>query len=794
MRTRSQSRITAILIALVAAMGCLILLQGTTHADKSSIGIESKVAAGYQGMYELGQWYPVRISLTNRSDRHLQGELVFSTYSTEYGASDYVVETELPMESEVEVVIGVPGMNLDKENNTIRFFEHSYKEGKSIPINGDTYATGRSVTGNYVIGVVSRDPDTFNFMPALNQRGYSIAVIPMQTEELPDEATMLAMFDTIVLNDVATGNWDSSHVAAVKEWVAMGGTLVLSGGSGYAKTAEAFQEMAPVTGSGTIVIENPSAIAAAGGTETKLSAPITVSVGEQKSGSVKLTEGGIPIAVHHQYGFGSVIYAAFDASLEPMASWPGSAMLWAKLLQGSSSVLQLNVSTKSGDNMLYSMNQWIDTFPTIKPPSFSLLLLLFCIYILIAAPLLYVLLSRLDRREWAWWIIPSLAVVMGAAVLYVGAGDKRVPSAHSIEVIRLSNDGHAVSYGGAGVFSPTGGTVTMQFADERMLRLYGNDNSFGGGLSGSGNHQVLQGSHAVSARWHNVPYWSTRKVWMELKLMSPEQSGSLQAEFAPGSGGLKLKVTNRTIDDLHDVALLMNGSVLPIGSLLRGESGEVTLSGTAASAGNYQYFQYGDTMFPYPNGAQVDENYRQRDMINYLMNDYSGGLMPNEPTIVAISEVEASPFTMNGKAVKSDNLRLWLYELDEMETSASGLNPEETLEPVIVSSSLESMEQMRKGALIVGKGELIMEYLVPDDTADLEAVHIKYPTTLKQPGVQFTIWHEAGAEWVELQEGELPEPRQYIIEGHTIRVKLESTVHQETTLPQIAIKGAMGNE
>ncbi|MFD0959574.1 DUF7408 domain-containing protein [Paenibacillus chungangensis] len=794
MRTKSQSRIRALLIALVGAMGCLILLQGTTYADKSSIGIESKVAAGYQGMYEPGQWYPVRISLTNRSDRHLQGELVFSTYSTEYGASDYVVETELPMESEVEVVIGVPGMNLDKENNTIRFFEQSYKEGKSIPINGDTYATGRSVTGNDVIGVISRDPDTFNFMPTLNQRGYSIAVIPMQTEELPDEATMLDMFDTIVLNDVATGNWDSSRIAAVKEWVAKGGTLVLSGGSGYAKTAEAFQEMAPVTGSGTTVVKNPKAIAAAGGTESKLSGPITVSIGEQTRGSIKLTEGDIPIAVLQEYGFGSVIYAAFDSSLEPMASWPGSAMLWAKLLQGSTSALQLNASPKGGDNMLYSMNQWIDTFPTIKPPSFSLLLVLFCTYILIAAPLLYALLSRLDRREWAWWIVPSLAVVMGAAVLFAGAGDKRVPSAHSIEVIQLSSDGHAVSYGGAGVFSPTGGTVTMQFADERMLRLYGNDNSFRGGLSESVNHQVLQGRHAISARWHNVPYWSTRKVWMERKLMSPEQSGSLQADFVSGNRDMKLKVTNRTTDDLHDVALLMNGSVLPIGNLPRGNSGEVTLSGLTASAGNNHYFHYGDTMFPYPNGDLIDESYRQRDMVNYFMNDYTGGLMQNKPTIVAFSEVGASPFTMNGKSVKSDNLRLWLYELDDMETSAIGLNREETLEPVIVSSSLESMEQMRYGALLVGEGELIMEYLVPDHTAELDNVHIKYPMTFKQPGVHYTIWHEAGSEWVELQEGELPEPDDYIIEGHTIRVKLESTVHQETTLPQITIKGANDDE
>ncbi|MFD0587121.1 DUF4350 domain-containing protein [Paenibacillus sp. GCM10027627] len=764
------------------------------QAEPNQKGIEIRSEVGFQGAYKDTKGFPVKLTLTNKTDRDLTGEVVLSVLSNHITATtDYIVPLELPIGTSVETVIGISQTNVAKGNNLIRFFEGGLNKGNSIPILGTDYLVGRALGTNYTIGVVSRDPDTFNFMPTLNQKGYGIDVLPIDEEDLPQEAFQLDMLDTLVINDFATGNWSKERIAAIEEWVAKGGTLILSGGAGYVKTAEAFQNIAPFQATGTTKLPSTEALASAGGTELKADSSITISTGQVVEGTVEISESGVPVVVNRSVGLGTVIYAAFDPSLAPMNTWGGNAPLWANVLQ-KSLIPTMNLGAVypgNYGNILWSMDQALDQFPSIKPPNFWLLVVLFGIYMIVAAPVLYVVLAKTDRREWAWWMIPSLSIAMGIVIFYFGAGDKRQPAQHTIEIVEFADDGKVIVSGGTGIFSPTGGTVKAEFPDQRPLKMFADSNGMGS-LNLNGNHRLVSQSGTSGAEWHSVPYWSTRKLWMERRLASTEQYGSLSIGYEQKDGKLTLIVTNKTNDDLTNVSLLINGQVKPIGTIKKGESGQLAniyMYGSALSNNR----EYGSLIFPHQFYAgKRDTASREREITNAYVNQSNASLVLPTPMIVGYSIDHEPQYTVNGKKVKADNLKMWVYKLGTIgQVGGRILVPPNVMRPVTVSNTIQSISDYGNGIMQVSTGEMIVEYSAPKNNG------VKYDTIdvqflLNKPkgstGPSWTIWNAATGDWVSIPD-KPGAAKDFLMKDEKIRFKLDATTEGETSYPNVLLEG-----
>ncbi|MDQ6419154.1 hypothetical protein RB620_06840 [Paenibacillus sp. LHD-117] len=790
-RTYRQYKFVKVVIALIGIMMAWPALAAQAEPEKAVIDLQS--AVGFQGNHKEGRWYPARVTLTNESDEALKGELVLSYINGDNGTTDAVVPLELPPGSPVQVTLGIPGVVLNKDTNRVAFYEGTYqsRNSESVKVSGRGYLDSRSSL-SYMIGVVSRDPDTFNFMPTLNQKGYDIAVYPMQPDDLPEESHLLDSLDVIVINDTATGDWSEGRIRAIKEWVTRGGTLVLSGGAGYAKTSEAFAELSPIEATGTAQVESSAALAAAGGEALSLPLGLTVSTGKPVRGTATIVEGDVPLAVTAEHGFGHVVYAAFDPSLEPLSSWAGSAMLWAKLLSPSMAPLQqINGGNVFGGymNEYWQMKNVIDQFPSIKQPELFLLIAMLGLYILVIAPLLYIVLAKVDRREWAWWLIPVLSVAMGVTVFLIGSGDKRNITTHTVEIIELSNDGHAVVSGGTGIFTPAGGTISAKFDERLPLRMYG-DSGMMGGLNANGQYQLQSGgSDETLTVWRSVPYWSTRKLWMDRRAADAAEIGALGIAYNQENGTTRITVTNDTPDDLTDVYLLMNGAALKIGDLKQGESGSVAKPASAVST--QTYYNYGGTVFPYPaNGMRADEDRRERELLDLYFNKYNGTMFPLKPLIVGFSTDQESKYLVNGGKVKSDNLKMWLKELDPLEHTGSRMTvPAGSISPIVLTNTLQKYELYGDGNIHVGAGELELEYIVPNSYGvAYDKLEVHFPNGGKNASMTWSIWNEKKGQWTELTDP-LEPPPSYLTAAQSIRIKMTSAVEGNITLPQVALEG-----
>lgn len=795
-KLKKMNAIILLFVTVVMLLSVFPISRAAAASDEEVIDIRRTI--GFHGDYKQGKWFPVELTLTNRTKKDLSGEVVLSVVSSENTTTDYIVPVDLPVSTDVQVTIGLPGTLLNNDRSIIRFFEGSYKSGKSIKLFGPATLEGMTLDGYSLIGVVSRDLDTLNFISTLNIRGYSVNILPLSEDELPDQSAMLDMLDTLVINDMATGEWSDSVVKAIRDWVTRGGTLVLSGGPGYAKTAEAFGELAPFAASGTVILEKTESLTKMGEAELKLDDPITVSTGEVAEGAtVELSEDGIPLAASRDFGFGSVIYVAFDPSLEPMSTWPGSATLWSKLLQDKLSNLQsmggafMQVNNYS-ENMFWSLNGIIDQFPSIKPPSFSLLLAMFGLYVLLVAPVLYLILAKVDRREWAWWLIPAMSVVMGIVIFTVGAGDKRNTSVHSIDIIELAPDGQAVVSGATAIFTPAGGTVTADFEKKQPMRMYSDNNMMNaiGSLNFKGEYQLRDTGEGLQAIWRSVPYWSTRKLFMDRTVADPADTGQIDIAYEQENGTYKLVVTNNTKSDLTHVSLLAGGQAQVIGDLKQGESGSIANPQTSFPSQPGMYYQYSGMIFPYLSGNSNDEWNRHRNLTDQYFNQKNDSFFTQGPVIVGYSSDHISSYKVDGKHVRTDHMTMWVKRMNPIERIGDRvIVPAGVIKPVFVSNSLAHINQYGDGFMNVGIGELILEYTVPmSESVAYDVLDVQVNQAYNNTNLTWSIWHEASGEWV-TQFDALGSPNEYMADGQFIRFKLEAAAEGETAFPYVMLEG-----
>ncbi|AGA57703.1 hypothetical protein Theco_1565 [Thermobacillus composti KWC4] len=782
--------------AALAALLALLLLwpDQPAAAAETEAGIEMRWELGFQSVYKEGKYTRLRLTLTNRTGRDLRGDVVFA-YDDGF-PKEIAVPAELPADTPMIVEMTVPGMVYNKDNNRIRFDEGGAGSGRQVPVvSGQPYLQG-SGDSSTTVGVVARDPDTMNVLALLMTRGYNFRTIVLKEDDLPADSLQLGALDMLVLNDVPTGNWPQERIDAIRGWVIRGGRLVVSGGAGYAKTAAAFADLVPVAPGGTAELESARILEAIGEEPLPAGMPMTVSTGDLQAGIVTLAD-GVPISAVRAYGSGSVLYVAFDPSVEPLAGWGGGPKLWERMLTGIG-LYPVMTGVRYG----YSYDFWhydsiLSYFPSLKPPKIGHLSLFFIIYVLLAAPILYLLLKKFDRREWMWWLIPVLSVICSVVIFTVGSADKRTVKAHSVRAVQLSGDGWADRSAGAAVFVPSGGKVGVSFEGADFAVPLRDEDLVQSGVSGlSGGKLTRMTDGGAAAEWRDVPYWSIRKAWVHFGA-SPGY-GQFDTAIAYNGSYLDIEVTNQTAADLKHVSVLMNGVAYRIGDLARGESGTVNIpyAGGPSIVAGIGYASYGSLLFPYPSGK--DSYARERGLLDAYLNEsrnakINGAVDGEVPLIVGFSSDGEGWFEVNGSAVPSDNVTLWAQPLDLTVADVAGGVPG-IVQPVITRNAMLEFGNIHDDLLEMADGTLNFEYPLPWRDEPYHSFIIRQHEPIAFNNATLSVWNDASGEWEPVQMDAdsytLPGPAEsYVTDQHTVRMQLEASGRIRYRLPVLELGG-----
>ncbi len=436
-----------------------------------------RVAAGYDGWFRPNHWMPIQIDVENNGNDisgrfvvrpETSGSAIPNTFSTPVdlpGTTSqslflYAVARGNPREMRVEL--------LDDDDSVIASRTAILRD---IQPRDSLY-----------VSVTQAATPTVTFGP-LHVGGYNSFQAIWSSDDIPDQAPALEALNMMLFYDVDSGTLSSAQRAAIRTWVRSGGQLVVTGGQNWQATAAAWSDLLPLVPDSSQTIDDLSALTElAGDYRETLSSEVIAATGELIDGARVLaaTDDGTPLVARRTYGHGTVDYVAVDP--QSLRNWDALPMLWYSLV----------TSTGTRPSWGFGISDWdegiaaVEIMPGVNFLPAALALVGFLVaYIALIGPVNYLILSRINRREYAWVTIPILILIF--SVIAWSAGFELRGNQATLSRLTLvqtwpdQDEAHLEQV--LGLLAPRRGDYNLALPDERLLRPVSEDLASTTGLS-----------------------------------------------------------------------------------------------------------------------------------------------------------------------------------------------------------------------------------------------------------------------------------------------------------------------
>ncbi len=433
--------------------------------------------AGFDGYYRQQNWVPVQVTVANTGPA-IEGEL--RTTIGSFNAGDQVVYTvpiSLPTQSNKRVILYVD-LQVFLRDLVIELRDEEGRVVAEVQANSLKQVAEDTV----LYGIVSSEASELEFLEKVTGSRRMAAAAFLAIHELPEAPAAWNSLDVLVFNDVDTGALTARQQEALRQWVATGGQLVVTGGAGWQKSTAVFTDMLPVTLNGSETVADLPDLADAVGEPFRDPGPYVVTTSSLRSGDLLYHEAGLPLLARQDWGRGQVYFLALDPQLAPLADWDGSEKLWATIAHD----LPVNPYWWRGVQNVYAAATAVTSLPSITLPSVLGLVGFLFLYIAAIGPANYAFLKRKGRRELAWATIPILVLLFSAIAYFTGfqlKGNEVILNQMAVVYGRAGGEPARVQ-SLLGLYSPGRSTYDLVLPADVMARPF--ERSFTN-LGGSGN-------------------------------------------------------------------------------------------------------------------------------------------------------------------------------------------------------------------------------------------------------------------------------------------------------------------
>ncbi len=475
---RRVIRFVLILLAISALLPLAVSAQPTTSLTSQTANLSMEVRAGFDGYCRTaagGRWCPFYIVLANEG-ADITGELQIAVGNTGGSEPDrYVAAVMLPSHSRKAYFLYIP------PNNTASNVTVFLYSGPRV-LDSQTVTLSWLGEKDRLYGVASGDLSALNFLVDVAPAGGKAAVARVNLDMLPPDPLAWEALDVLIVSDVDTTVLSREQRKALEIWISQGGQLIVGGGAGAARTAAGLADLLPTTIGATRSVDNLRALDAQFGLKTA-PGPYAVADSTLRDGSALIVQDGLILLARRPHGAGQVDFLAFDAAINPFGRWEDNKTLW-RFIAGPVVVNRQRIAVRMGGTARDAVN----SIPGLVLPSTWQIIGFMLLYTILIGPVNYIILRKMDRRELAWFTIPTLILVFTACAYMTGFQVRGAQAiVHQMAVLYTPENTRIGRITGVvGVFSPRRTFYNLQIPGSRVRAL--SDAYY----SGSANFQPLR--------------------------------------------------------------------------------------------------------------------------------------------------------------------------------------------------------------------------------------------------------------------------------------------------------------
>ncbi len=425
-----------------------------------------------------GSAFPIVVELESRTG-NLQGEVVVSV---ERGTErrEYRYPLELPANARKRI-LATPVLNEWGGQVTVQFVAGRLRVRETLL--AETRYEGQplvALVGDAIGGlqffqkIKIRDRDYTQQWAPDEPKPYADAYL--NPALFPVESFPLSGVRVLVLGAGAE-RLRAEQWRAIREWVLLGGTLVVPGGSGsIVAQLPALRPLLPVEVGSTRQLDSLSAVGEFAGASPPKGSALISQARPKPTAFVLLRQGEVPLIVGQRYGMGTVFFLAFNPLDEPLQSYDARVALWERLLdyapsQSPGALIRATHDEQAGVSQMSSGTAMPQTSMQVKLPSPLLIFALLSVYFVLVVPVNYLALKRFRMLDWAWLTTPLVALMFVGLIGWFTRELYRRPLSGEVKTLLMvpanGNEGYAIS--SVLFFFPRAGAFTFRFDQADMV-------------------------------------------------------------------------------------------------------------------------------------------------------------------------------------------------------------------------------------------------------------------------------------------------------------------------------------
>jgi hypothetical protein len=543
----------------VIAWGLLCLwLAGCPGQALAQVVMEARL--GLQGTLRLGKWNVVTVQVQN-SGPAITGLLGIRTWLGSETRGDLHTVTwsraiDLPPGARKRVTLAVPILSIaDPVEVSLRAGTHVLAE-RQLDLREALHA-------EQIIVGLTRDVSLDFLATVFNKT--STRVVYLSPADLPQHWSAYDSITAIIVKGLSLQALNEAQYAALRAWMASGGTLMVAADSQYTLLTESrLKALLPVEVTGMQQVTGSAALSQAYDVPFP-ETPMSMARAHLTRGQVLIGVPEAPLLAQRTFGKGRVLFLGVDYAMQPFSTWQGRGALWRDLLKTPDTVDFMRTFAELG--MLDETHPIMKLLgrPVLAFPSHLTLGVCVFAYCGVLA-LLFWRMSRRQAHVWRYW--GGVAVLIVVLSLYAFSPwlarglDQAALCFDGTTMEVLPETEYAYLRGYLGVFSVRGGQFALPLQQpDTMLR-----HTFTRGVGQAGKHMEASLATGLTLQHIALDPWALRVFSTESMTPTP-----LQIAVQPHTVGLTVQIANRGTRPLYGAMVVAQGKLFSLGLVAPGE-------------------------------------------------------------------------------------------------------------------------------------------------------------------------------------------------------------------------------